>query len=161
VAANGLRLEASGPVKTRAAGLSIASNISLIALKVVAGAVTGSVAILTEALHSAIDLVASIVAWVSVRKADEPADAEHRYGHHKIENLSAAIEGMLILVGSSVIAFEGWSRASRSTSSGSASPSWRSRAWPTSVSRPTCTARPGRPSRPRSRVTRPTCAPTR
>jgi cation diffusion facilitator family transporter len=106
VAANGLRLEASGPVKTRAAGLSIASNISLIALKVVAGAVTGSVAILTEALHSAIDLVASIVAWVSVRKADEPADAEHRYGHHKIENLSAAIEGMLILVGSGVIAVE-------------------------------------------------------
>jgi cation diffusion facilitator family transporter len=96
----------NGPVKTRAAGLSIASNVSLIALKVVAGAVTGSIAILTEAIHSAIDLVASIVAWVSVRKADEPADAEHRYGHYKIENLSAAIEGMLILVGSGVIAFE-------------------------------------------------------
>jgi cation diffusion facilitator family transporter len=98
--------ELNRPVKTRAAGLSIASNISLIALKVVAGAVTGSIAILTEAIHSAIDLVASIVAWVSVRKADEPADAEHRYGHYKIENLSAAIEGMLILVGSGVIAFE-------------------------------------------------------
>jgi cation diffusion facilitator family transporter len=96
----------NGPVKTRAAGLSIASNVSLIALKVVAGAVTGSIAILTEAIHSGIDLVASIVAWVSVRKADEPADAEHRYGHYKIENLSAAIEGMLILVGSGVIAFE-------------------------------------------------------
>jgi cation diffusion facilitator family transporter len=106
VAANGLSVPGEGSVKTRAAGLSIASNVTLIALKVVAGAVTGSIAILTEAMHSAIDLVASIVAWVSVRKADEPADADHRYGHQKIENLSAAIEGMLILVGSGVIAFE-------------------------------------------------------
>jgi cation diffusion facilitator family transporter len=106
MAANGLTVDGDGPVKARAAGLSIASNVSLIALKVVAGAVTGSVAILTEALHSAIDLIASIVAWVSVRKADVPADEEHRYGHHKIENLSAAIEGILILVGSGVIAFE-------------------------------------------------------
>jgi cation diffusion facilitator family transporter len=103
---NGLGLQAGRPVKMRAAGLSIGSNVTLIALKVVAGAVTGSVAILTEALHSAIDLVASIVAWFSVRKADIPADEEHRYGHYKIENLAAAIEGILILVGSGVIAFE-------------------------------------------------------
>ncbi len=106
MAAGGLSLEEAGPVKARAAGLSIASNLTLIALKVVAGAVTGSVAILTEAMHSAVDLVASIVAWVSVRKAGVPADEEHRYGHQKIENLSAAIEGFLILVGSAVIAFE-------------------------------------------------------
>ena len=71
-----------------------------------AGAITGSVAILTEAMHSSIDLIASIVAYFSVRKADEPADESHRYGHEKIENLAAAIEGMLILVGSGVIAFE-------------------------------------------------------
>jgi cation diffusion facilitator family transporter len=95
-----------GPVKARAALLSIASNTLLIMLKVVAGAVTGSVALLTEAMHSAIDLIASIVAWASVRKADEPADASHPYGHEKIENLAAAIEGMLILVGSGVIFFE-------------------------------------------------------
>jgi cation diffusion facilitator family transporter len=73
---------------------------------VVAGSITGSVAILTEAMHSAIDLVASIVAYFSVRKAEEPADESHRYGHEKVENLAAAIEGMLILVGSGVIAFE-------------------------------------------------------
>jgi cation diffusion facilitator family transporter len=72
----------------------------------VAGTLTGSVAILTEAIHSSIDLVASIVAYFSVRKADVPADAEHRYGHAKIENLAAAIEGILILVGSAAIAFE-------------------------------------------------------
>src|SRR4051812_30752679 len=106
MAAEGLTLEEGRPVKARAAGLSIASNVTLIALKVVAGAATGSVAILSEAMHSAIDLVASIVAWISVRKADTPADDDHRYGHHKVENLAAAIEGMLILVGSAVIAFE-------------------------------------------------------
>jgi cation diffusion facilitator family transporter len=92
--------------KQRTAALSIVSNSCLILLKVVAGTVTGSVAILTEAVHSSIDLVASIVAFVSVRKADEPADETHRYGHEKIENLAAAIEGILILVGSATIAFE-------------------------------------------------------
>src|SRR4051794_5899313 len=92
--------------KRSAAALSIASNSLLILLKVVAGSITGSVALLTEAMHSSIDLIASIVAFVSVRKADEPADAEHPYGHEKIENLAAAIEGMLILVGSGVIIFE-------------------------------------------------------
>jgi cation diffusion facilitator family transporter len=94
------------PAKAPAALLSIASNSLLILLKVVAGSITGSVAILTEALHSAIDLVASIVAYVSVRKSEEPADESHRYGHEKIENLAAAIEGMLILVGAAVIVFE-------------------------------------------------------
>ncbi len=93
-------------MKIRTAALSVGSNSTLIVLKVVAGTITGSVAILTEAIHSSIDLVASMVALVSVRKADEPADESHRYGHEKIENLAAAIEGILILVGSSVIAFE-------------------------------------------------------
>jgi cation diffusion facilitator family transporter len=94
------------PSKTRAAALSVGSNTFLILLKVVAGTITGSVALLTEAMHSSIDLIASIVAFISVRKADEPADAEHPYGHEKIENLAAMIEGVLILVGSGVIAFE-------------------------------------------------------
>ena len=92
-------------LKQRTAALSVISNSGLILLKVIAGTVTGSVAILTEAVHSSIDLIASIVAFISVRKADEPADESHRYGHEKIENLSAAIEGMLILVGSAAIAF--------------------------------------------------------
>ncbi len=93
-------------LKQRSAALSVLSNSALILLKVVAGTLTGSVAILTEAVHSSIDLVASIVAFFSVRKADEPADESHRYGHEKIENLAAAIEGILILVGSAAIAFE-------------------------------------------------------
>jgi cation diffusion facilitator family transporter len=94
------------PSKTRAAGVSILSNSLLIMLKLVAGAITGSVAIITEAVHSSIDLIASIIAYFSVRKADEPADEDHPYGHAKIENLSAAIQGMLILVGAGIIVFE-------------------------------------------------------
>jgi cation diffusion facilitator family transporter len=93
-------------VKLRTAALSIVSNSGLILLKVVAGSITGSVAILTEAVHSSIDLVASVVAFFSVRKAGEPADESHRYGHEKVENLAAAIEGILILVGSAAIAFQ-------------------------------------------------------
>lgn len=92
--------------KSGAAGLSIASNALLIAIKLAAGAITGSIAIVTEAVHSTIDLVASVVAFVSVRKADEPADAEHPYGHEKVESLAATIEGMLILIGAGIIVYE-------------------------------------------------------
>lgn len=94
-----------GTGKTRAAALSIASNSLLILLKLVAGAITGSVAIITEAMHSSVDLIASVVAYVSVRTADKPADADHPYGHEKVENLAAAIEAMLILVGAGVIVY--------------------------------------------------------
>ena len=91
--------------RSRAAGISIASNAALIVLKLIAGAVTGSVAIITEAIHSAVDLVASFIAFVSVRQAEEPADASHRYGHEKFENMAAAAEGVLILIGSGVIVY--------------------------------------------------------
>jgi cation diffusion facilitator family transporter len=94
------------PSKAGAAALSVASNSALILLKAIAGTITGSVALLTEALHSATDLIASIVALFSVRAADVPADESHPYGHEKIEDMAAAIEGVLILVGSVVIAFE-------------------------------------------------------
>ena len=95
-----------GITKPRAAAVSIASNSALIALKLAAAAVTGSVAILSEALHSMIDLIASVIAFVSVRRADEPADVEHPYGHEKVESLAASIEGMLILVGAALIIYE-------------------------------------------------------
>ena len=101
--------------KSAAATLSVASNSILIALKIAAGAITGSIAIITEAIHSSIDLMASVIALVSVRKADEPADADHPYGHQRIENLAAVIEGMLILVGAGVIVYE----ATRRLASGS------------------------------------------
>jgi cation diffusion facilitator family transporter len=100
-------LHATAPRKTRAAAFSIASNTILIVLKIAAGAITGSIAIITEAVHSAIDLLASIIAYFSVRKADEPPDESHPYGHEKVENVAAGIEGMLILVGAGIIIYEG------------------------------------------------------
>src|SRR3954465_2814263 len=91
--------------RSRAAAISIASNSGLIVLKLVAGACTGSAAIAPGAIHSGIDLIASIVAYFSVRQAETPADSSHRYGHEKFENVAAGVEGMLILVGSGVIVY--------------------------------------------------------
>jgi cation diffusion facilitator family transporter len=92
-------------MKQRTALLSVGSNSALILLKLIAGTLTGSIAILTEAVHSSIDLIASLVAFLSVRIAGEPADEGHSYGHDKFENLAAAFEATLILLGSAAIAF--------------------------------------------------------
>jgi cation diffusion facilitator family transporter len=92
-------------MKQRTAIISVVSNATLILLKVIAGTLTGSVAILTEAVHSSVDLIASVVAFASIRVAEEPADPTHAYGHDKVENLAAAIEAVLILLGSALIAF--------------------------------------------------------
>jgi cation diffusion facilitator family transporter len=94
------------PVKTRAAAVSIASNTCLIVLKVAAGLVTGSVGILSDAVHSLMDLIASLIAWASVRKADAPADSSHRYGHEKLEDLAAGAQALLLLIGAVFIAVE-------------------------------------------------------
>jgi cation diffusion facilitator family transporter len=93
-------------MKTRAAAVSIASNSCLIVLKVAAGLITGSVGILSDAVHSLMDLIASLIAWASVRKADVPADASHRYGHEKLEDLAAGAQALLLLIGAVVIAVE-------------------------------------------------------
>jgi len=92
--------------KSGAAWISVLSNSILIVVKLAAGILTGSIAILTEAIHSAVDLVASFVALFSVRKADEPADEDHPYGHEKAENVAAGAEAMLILVGAAIVAVE-------------------------------------------------------
>ena len=96
----------SSPVKTRAAAVSIASNSCLIVAKLAAGLVTGSVGILSDAVHSLMDLIASLIAWASVRKADAPADASHRYGHEKLEDLAAGAQAILLLAGAAFIAIE-------------------------------------------------------
>ncbi len=93
-------------LKARAAALSIASNTTLIAFKLVVGLLSGSIAIISEALHSGSDLVAALIAFVSVRKAGVPADERHHYGHEKVENLSGVIEAMLIIVAAAVIVYE-------------------------------------------------------
>lgn len=84
--------------KVRAASLSILSNSVLVALKLIVGVMTGSVSIISEAAHSALDLVAALIAFFSVRVSGRPADKEHPFGHGKIENLAGTIEAVLIFV---------------------------------------------------------------
>jgi len=86
--------------KVKVARLSIFSNTTLILLKLVVGLFTGSVSVISEAIHSGMDLVAAIIAFVSVRISDKPADEHHPYGHGKIENVSGVIEALLIVVAS-------------------------------------------------------------
>lgn len=86
--------------KTKAARLSIFSNITLIIMKLFVGIFTGSVSIISEAIHSAMDLAAAIVAFFSVRISDKPADEQHPYGHGKVENISGVIEALLIFAAS-------------------------------------------------------------
>jgi len=83
-------------IKTRAAQISIASNMVLIILKLVVGIMMQSVSVISEAVHSGIDLVAAIIAWFAVRESGKPADDNHRYGHGKIENVAGTIEAVLI-----------------------------------------------------------------
>jgi cation diffusion facilitator family transporter len=94
-------------LKSRAAAISIASNSALIAFKLTAGILSGSIAIISEALHSGSDLVAALIAFYSVRKASEPPDVHHHYGHEKVENLSGVIEALLIIAAAGVIIYEG------------------------------------------------------
>ena len=94
-------------LKSRAAAVSIVSNSALIVFKLVIGIMSGSIAIISEALHSASDLVAAIIAFYSVRKAAVPPDLHHHYGHEKVENLSGVIEALLIIAAAGVIIYEG------------------------------------------------------
>jgi cation diffusion facilitator family transporter len=84
-------------LKRRAAVASVASNIVLVALKYVVGFATGSAAVVSEGTHSLTDLVAAALAWYAVRKASEPADARHPFGHEKFESISGFAEGLLII----------------------------------------------------------------
>ena len=92
--------------KDRVASWSVASNAILIILKLVAGVLSGSISVISEAIHSSIDLVVSIVAFLSVKISSRPADELHPYGYGKIENISGLIEGSLVLVASIIIILE-------------------------------------------------------
>ena len=92
--------------KQQAALLSVISNTVLIVFKIVAGVLMGSISVISEAVHSAIDLIASTVAWFSIKKAGEPADREHPFGHGKYENISGFFEAMLIFFAAGIIIYE-------------------------------------------------------
>lgn len=90
--------------KSRTVLFSISSNALLLTVKLVAGVLTGSASVLSEAVHSATDLVASVVAFVAVRRSESPPDESHNYGHGRFENLAGVFEGVILLgVGAAVI----------------------------------------------------------
>ncbi len=92
--------------KSKAAAVSVISNTTLVVFKLVVGLYSGAVSILSEAIHSAVDLVAALIAFFAVRAAGKPADEKHTFGHGKFENLSAAVEGLLIFVAAGWIIYE-------------------------------------------------------
>lgn len=96
--------------KIAVAKLSVYSNTALVLVKLVVGVMMMSVGVISEALHSGIDLVAAVIARFSVKRSAEPADSDHRFGHGKFENFSGMIEGALIFVAAAVIIYEAGKR---------------------------------------------------
>src|ERR1700682_188663 len=96
--------------KKRAALLSVGSALVLVSLKTFLVIRTGSLGVLSEALHSGLDLIAAIITFLSVRVSDLPADEKHPYGHGKIENFSAFVETGLLVVTALFIIYEGFDR---------------------------------------------------
>jgi cation diffusion facilitator family transporter len=84
--------------KVKIARLSVASNTLLIIMKLTVGIISGSVSIISEAIHSSMDLIAAVIAFFAVKVSDTPPDSRHPYGHGKVENISGVIEGLLILI---------------------------------------------------------------
>jgi cation diffusion facilitator family transporter len=110
-AATSAELSARATREKKMAALgSVASALVLVTLKVILAVFTGSLGILSEALHSILDLVAAVITYLSVRVADKPADAEHLYGHGKVESFSAFVETGLLLLTAVYIIWEAFQR---------------------------------------------------
>jgi cation diffusion facilitator family transporter len=98
--------------KLGAAKLSLFVNLGLLASKIAAAFITGSIGLYAESAHSLFDLFASVLAYLGIRKADEPEDETHHYGHEKFETLSSMLQALLITGTAFVIAFEAWQKLS-------------------------------------------------
>ncbi|MCX7007825.1 MAG: cation diffusion facilitator family transporter [Kiritimatiellaeota bacterium] len=96
--------------KKAVAWLSVASNSALVVGKLVIGLLIGSVSVLSEAIHSGLDLVAAGIACYAVHAAEKPADTEHPYGHGKIENISGTVEAVLIFIAALWIIYEAFEK---------------------------------------------------
>jgi cation diffusion facilitator family transporter len=96
----------NGNAKVQAARLSILSNATLVFLKLLVGAVSHSISIIAEAIHSGVDLIAAMIAFYAVRISAQPPDEAHAYGHGKYENISGTVEALLIIVAAFVIGIE-------------------------------------------------------
>lgn len=93
-------------LKTGTARLSVISNTILVLMKFVIGFASGSVSIISEAIHSSMDLIAAVIAFFSVRMSSEPPDEGHAFGHGKFEDISGLIEALLIFVAAILIIWE-------------------------------------------------------
>ncbi len=98
--------EAANKRKASVALLSVASNSILVLLKLAVGAMIGSVSVISEAIHSGVDLLAAIIALLAVRASGKPADEDHPFGHGKVENISGTVEALLIFLAAGWIIFE-------------------------------------------------------
>src|SRR6201981_1426257 len=96
--------------KRRAALLSVASALLLVSLKTFLVIRTGSLGVLSEALHSGLDLIAAIITFLSIRMSDQPADERHPYGHGKFENFSAFVETGLLVLTAMYVIYEAFDR---------------------------------------------------
>jgi cation diffusion facilitator family transporter len=93
-------------LKESTARLSVLSNAGLVVMKFVVGTAIGSVSIISEAIHSSMDLIAALIAFFSVRKSAEPPDAQHEFGHGKFEDISGLVEALLIFIAAVIIIWE-------------------------------------------------------
>ncbi|MFQ5695311.1 MAG: cation diffusion facilitator family transporter, partial [Terriglobia bacterium] len=105
-----LALEAAQREKKAVALSSVLACLLLLAMKTVIGLTSNSLGVLSEAVHSGLDLIATLITYFSVRVADKPADADHPYGHAKFENLGAFLETALLLMACTWIAWEAVAR---------------------------------------------------
>ncbi len=99
-------IETANKRKASVALLSVASNTILTMLKIIVGVTIGSVSVLSEAIHSSVDLLAALIAFIAVRISGKPADEDHPFGHGKIENISGTVEALLIFLAAGWIIFE-------------------------------------------------------
>jgi cation diffusion facilitator family transporter len=94
-------------LRGRAAGYALASTVALTGFKLFVGVISGSAAVLSEGLHSFLDLVSASVSFFTVKEAGKPADEEHPFGHGKIETLSSLVEAILLVVAAGLMVYEG------------------------------------------------------
>src|SRR3974390_784759 len=107
--------EPAHTVKSRVAAISVFASAGMAAAKFAVGIAIGSLALVSEALHSSVDVIATVITWMVVRVSDQPADAEHHYGHGKFESVSALGVIAILYVLAGGILVESWSRLREGT----------------------------------------------
>ncbi|MEN6565931.1 MAG: cation diffusion facilitator family transporter [Veillonellales bacterium] len=108
--------ESTNSLKQNTAQLSVIATSVLLILKLVVGMFTGTISILSEAIHSAVDLLATLIAYYTIRKSAASPDDNHHYGHGKFENVSGASEALLIVAAAMWIIYEAYEKYSHANS---------------------------------------------